>query len=387
MLVAILLLAVLAGAQLECDDDAPEMSARAPDRRPTAGRPATALPPALPPSRGAIRHVSTTGDDAGPGTADLPWRTVQKALDTLTPGERVEVSRGTYTADLVMRRRGTPDAPITVTARAGAPVVLRPASTSGDTYPVRFTDGAAYVRLQGFVIERATGTSSTNVYFEGSAHHIELARNDIRDSQDQGVFAERTTADLRIVANRIHGNGRGHLPDQHQSHGLYLEGRGHLVANNVVYDHPFGFGIQLYPAIRDTIVTNNTVVGSGHSGIVVGGPDGASNIVVRNNILAFNSQYGLESDDACPTETIVEGNVIAGNRSGAVKQVCPGLDTGRGNIEADPAFVSPRLADFTLRPPSPAIDRAQASFSPRTDEVGKTRPQGAGYDIGAHESG
>jgi hypothetical protein len=335
-------------------------------------------------SRGKTYFVSQSGSDSSQGTRTRPWRTIQKALDTLRPGERALVRRGTYVQDLVMRRAGTPQAPVTIAAYAGERVVLRAASTSGDTYPVRFRSGASYVRLRGFVIELAQGTSSANVYFEGSAHHIELAENEIRYSQDQGIFVERTTRDLHIVRNRIHDNGRGHVDGQHQSHGIYLEGARDLVANNAIYNHPFGFGIQIYPANHETIVVNNTIVGSGHSGIVVGGDDGVYDIIIRNNVLAFNAGYGVQMDSDCPVGAVaVDTNLIHGNRSGAVQSGCSAVSTSGGNIAANPRFVA--RGDFRLRPGSPAIDSARADFAPRTDIRGRPRPSGSGYDIGAYE--
>jgi hypothetical protein len=344
------------------------------------------LPRLLPGSRGKTFYVSTNGSDSNPGTSARPWRSVQKALETLRAGQRALVRKGVYTQNHTVERAGTRAAPITIAAAPGARPVLRAASTSGDTYPIRFTDGAAYVRVSGFVIERARGTSSTNVYFEGTAHHIELARNDIRYSQDQGIFAEFTTHDLFILGNRIHDNGRGHVSGQHQSHGIYIEGRNHLIANNVIHDHPFGFGIQVYPGNRGTTIVHNTIVGSGHSGIVVGGEDGVSGITIRNNVIAFNAAYGIQMDSDCPTGRVtVTHNVIHGNDDGAVEKGCSTVSTSGGNITDDPRFVSKGRKDYRLRSDSPAIDKAHAGYSLRWDFGGRRRPLGAGYDVGAFE--
>lgn len=348
----------------------------------TAG--ASELPRPLPASAGTTYYVSPSGSDSSRGTLERPWRTIQKAADTLKPGQRVLVRRGVYVEDLAIRRAGTAVAPITIAAYAGERAVLHAASTSGDTYPVRFQSGASFVRLRGFVIELARGTSSTNVYFEGSAHDIELAANEIRYSQDQGVFAERTTRQLHIVRNRIHDNGRGHESGQHQSHGIYLEGARHLVANNAIYDHPFGFGIQIYPDNHESMVVNNTIVRSGHSGIVVGGDGGVFDITIRNNVLAFNARYGVQMDSDCPTDDVaVDTNLIYANRYGAVQSGCSSVSTSGGNIAANPRFVAP--GNFQLRPGSPAINRARADFAPRVDIRGRPRPSGGGYDIGAFE--
>lgn len=285
---------------------------------------------------------------------------------------------GKYLENVRINRSGTAANPITIAAFPGTRPVIESAE-----YPLEI-DGS-YFRIRGFVVQGARGTSSTNVYFESNAHHIELIRNEIRFSQDQGIYSEEETHDLFLIANRIHDNGRGHQPGQHQSHGIYLQGSDHLVVNNAVYDHPFGFGIQVYDQNRGSIIVNNTVVKSGHSGIVVGGSGGVSDITIRNNILAFNAKYGLQTDSACPTGPVaVDTNVIYGNRSGRVQGGCRHVAVGP-NIGLSPRFVSFSLRRLGLRRSSPALDRAGPDFAPRTDIAGRRRPSGPGYDIGAFE--
>lgn len=338
---------------------------------------ASKLPRPLPLSRGKVHYVAPGGRDTNPGTKALPWRTIQKAADTLAPGQRVLVRRGVYRENVQLRRSGTAAKPITIAAYPGhRPVVQH------ERYP--FEIDAAYYRIRGFVIQRARGTSSTNVYFESGAHHVELAGNEIRFSQDQGVYSEEETHHLHVLGNRIHDNGLGHVSGQHQSHGLYFQGRDHVAANNLIYNHPYGFGIQVYDQNSRSILVSNTIVGSAHSGIVVGGSGGVDNITIRNNILAFNARYGVQTDSDCPTGPVaIDSNVIHGNRSGSVQRGCARLSVG-SNISADPQFVA-RGRDFRLRRGSPAVDRARADYSPRTDILGRRRPRGAGYDVGAFE--
>lgn len=64
--------------------------------------------------------------------------------------------------------------------------MLRPSGGFADNYPIEI-NSASYFRLHGFVIEGATGFSSTDVYFEGNAHHVELSGNEIRNSADLNV--------------------------------------------------------------------------------------------------------------------------------------------------------------------------------------------------------
>jgi parallel beta helix pectate lyase-like protein len=332
-------------------------------------------------SIGTIFYVSTTGNDSSLGTLASPWRTVQKALSTLQPGQRALVRAGTYTQDHVFSRAGTASSPITVAAFPGERPVLHAASSSGDTFPIRIT--GSYLRLQGFVLENARGTSSTNVYFDGSAHHIELSGNEIRFSQDQGVFSEASTSNLHIMGNEIHDNGQGHVPGQHQSHGVYIEGRNHLIANNVVYNHPYGFGMQIYPQNTGTIIVSNSVVSSGYAGIVVGGSGGVSDITIRNNIFANNSQEGVAHDSACPSSTVVDHNVLFGNGSGPLESGCSGINASGGNRTTDPLFVSFGARDLHLDPGSSAIDYALPAWSPTIDLDLQIRP--AAPDAGAYE--
>jgi hypothetical protein len=347
------------------------------DAAPSAAE-AAKLPRPLPLSRGKTFYVATNGRDSNRGTRAQPWRTITKAARTLGPGQRVLVRRGTYRENVQLERSGTAAQPITIEALPGERPVITHSS-----YPLEID--AAYYRIRGFLLERARGTSSTNVYFESGAHHVELARNEIRYSQDQGVYAEEETHHLHILGNRIHDNGLGHVSGQHQSHGIYLQGKDHVAANNLVFNHPFGFGIQVYDQNSRSIIVHNTVVGSAHSGIVVGGSQGVDNITIRNNILAFNSKYGVQTDSDCPTGPVaVDSNVIFGNGSGPVQRGCAHLRVGT-NISADPRFVSRSRRDFRLRRGSPAVDRARADFATRSDIVGHKRPLGRGYDVGAFE--
>jgi hypothetical protein len=332
---------------------------------------ASALPPRLPASTEQTFYVAPTGSDDNPGSRARPWRTVQHAIDRLRAGQRVLVAAGTYTEAARLARSGTASAPITIAAQPGQrPVLQPPAASGGNTYALEIT--GAYWRVRGFVLQGARGTSSADVYVEDSANHIELSGNEIRGAQDQGVFADPGTSDVQIIGNRIHDNGAGHVSGQHQSHGLYLEGARDLVANNVIYNQPYGFGIQIYPRNRDSIVVGNTVVRNGLSGIVLGGDEGVSGIVVRNNIFAYNNQWGIAHDSANPHSSIADHNLTFGNRWGAIEDGFGGTDFSGGNLNGDPRFAG-RL-DFRLRPGSRALGRALRAWSLPYDVRGHRRP-------------
>jgi hypothetical protein len=329
-----------------------------------------------------VYYVAPSGSDANPGSLLQPWKTVQKALNTLRSGETALVRGGTYTENLQMTRAGSATNPITVAVYPGETVVLHAASTSGDTYPIQIT--GSYFRLQGFVIENGLGTSDANVYLSGGANHIEVSGNEIRNGQDQGVFADNTTSYLQFLGNRVHDNGLNHVSGQHQSHAFYIEGSHDLFANNVIYNHPYGFGIQIYPANHDTVVVDNTIAASAHSSIVVGGSGSVYNVTIRNNVL-YGDNWGVEMDSTCPTGPVyIDSNVIFAYSVAPIDGACSSVVDG-GNLLSDPLFVDYRSRDLHLQTGSPAIDQASSPWSETTDFDGRGRPQGAGPDIGALE--
>lgn len=63
--------------------------------------------------------VAPDGDDAGPGSAARPWRTLRRAAAALEPGDTLLLRGGTYAErGIVLRRSGTAAAPITLRAHA-----------------------------------------------------------------------------------------------------------------------------------------------------------------------------------------------------------------------------------------------------------------------------
>jgi hypothetical protein len=195
------------------------------------------------------------------------------------------------------------------------------------------------------------------------------------------VYTDEDSHHAQILGNWIHDNGKGVI---HQSHGIYLQGDDHLVANNVINDHVEGFGIQVYDKGDRAIVTGNTITGAGHSGIVVGGSGGVGGVRVHNNVLAFNNHWGISNDSSCPTSSVADHNVIFGNDYGPTKG-CSGLSFAGGNRTTDPLFTSYAARNLHLLGGSPAIDYGLVNFSPVTDHDGVQRTYGAAPDAGAFE--
>src|SRR5687767_5905297 len=94
-------------------------------------------------------HVSTLGSDSNPGTSSLPWRTIQKAADTLGPGETVVIQAGSYDERVQITRSGLSTALITF-------------QTQGKVVTRGFNLQASYARINGFEVTNVPGNDLFN---------------------------------------------------------------------------------------------------------------------------------------------------------------------------------------------------------------------------------
>jgi hypothetical protein len=360
-----------------------------------------ALPPRLPASTGQTYYVAPEGSDGNPGTLEAPWLTIQHALDTLHPGQRVLVRAGTYTQSLVMNRAGTATAPITVRAYPGERPVVHPGGIGSMDYPLRITAGAAYFRFSGFIVEGGPLHTTMNIWISDGQHYppepppthdVEISGCEIRSGMGTGVLVSPNTQAVQLLGNTVHDNGDG----SQQHHGLYFQGQDGLIANNLVYGQPNGFGIQVrgnYPdpdtlveiPAHNVIVSNNTVVDNSLSGIMV--ENSASQVLVVNNISAFNGSYGVRGYDngsgGVLAGNLGHHNLAWGNRSGTFgNQGRAVIDFSGGNLVADPRFVDPGTQDYHLLIGSPALGQGEPGFGPPENYDGS--PRGRIPDLGAY---
>ncbi len=343
----------------------------------------TALPSRLPLSAGATFHVATTGSDSAAGTEAAPWRTVQKALGVLRAGETVMVHGGVYSQNLTLSRAGTAAAPITVRNAPGEAAVLRPASGSGDDIPLQIGNGAAFVRFYGLTFERATGSSTANVYAWGNAHDVEISGCEIRDSQRQGFFSEKTVSRIHIIGCTFRGNG-GSGPVQ-QDHNVYVQGSHNAVLGNLLTGAVNGFGVQVYPSSDHALIAGNTITGNFRDGIVIGGGGGdttSDSLVVNNVITSSRSAISTFWGGSVGTGNIVRNNLAWDNGSEGFDS--KGLASS-GNLTADPLYVNAGAGDYHLGPGSPALGLAESAFVLSSDIDGNPRPLGGASDLGAFE--
>src|SRR5580693_7198605 len=99
-------------------------------------------------------YVSTTGDDANPGTQTAPWRTVQHAADAVRAGSTVNVRGGVYEELVSINVSGNAtDGSITFRSYPGETAILDAEHlTPSGRQGVLTIHNQSYVRIEGFEI-------------------------------------------------------------------------------------------------------------------------------------------------------------------------------------------------------------------------------------------
>ncbi len=358
----------------------------------------SALPAPLAASTGAAFYVATTGDDANPGTLAQPWKTIQKAMNALQPGQIAYVRAGTYeTGGTFGTSNDSQYWSATCTATGPCSIVAYPGEQPIIHGWIKIT--GSYIRLSGFIIEgplsrdvtSCTERRAMQIEFSGG-HDVEISHNEIRNNDYHAGIYLAGVSSIQILANYIHDNGRFTIANDpctgsstwNVDHGIYWSsssGGASLVAGNV-FEHNRGHGIQLYPGALNVIVTQNTFVTNGNSGVYIS--SSSDLVTVIDNIVAFNDRNGQMQIQSGNGNVVMRNVVFSPNSSyNTIENSTSSVITD--NTFADPLFVNLSGHDFHLLSGSPAIDRALLAYSLRYAYDGQVRPQGAAPDIGAYE--
>jgi hypothetical protein len=154
--------------------------------------------------QGPAYWVAMDGDDAGPGTRDEPWATIQHAADSVGSGATVYVREGVYEQKVEIRASGLPGRPITFAAAPGERVVLDGSSLevpAGQNAMIAI-DSQRFVTIRGFEItgyrSDASGHVPIGILVTGAADHIRLTGNVVRDMGT--TFEGRNGGDAHGIA-------------------------------------------------------------------------------------------------------------------------------------------------------------------------------------------
>jgi parallel beta-helix repeat protein len=392
--------------------------------------------------------VSPVGNDSAAGTSTTPWKTLQKAANTVVAGDQVVVRAGNY-AGFNLTRDGTASARITFSADPG--VTINAPNPSGphagkDGINV---EGADYVTIEGFNVNGMTRAGirvvvNTNAVIRnnncdsngfwgiltGFAENVTVENNvTSRSVNEHGIYVSNSADNPIVRGNVSFGNSRCGI---HMNSDLSSGGdgiiTGALIEGNTIYDNgrTGGSGINM-DGVSNSVVRNNLVYGNHATGIAlyrIDGAQGAKNNVVANNtvhvasdgrwaLLIVNASTGarlfnniLLNEGSYRGSMSVSPDSLSGMVSNynvvmdrftlddgttrltrAQWQAQTGQDANSIVSSVSALFVG--ATDYHLLASAPAVDVGTASLggasAPTVDIAGTARPSGAGYEVGAFE--
>jgi hypothetical protein len=264
-------------------------------------------------------------------------------------------------------------------------------SVAVQTYPWFDHNPTIYLLRNEIYGVESDGVHVTGGYAFIQGNHIHDVRRG--DYPLEGIEVSHMTTPALLLDNHIHDvsddcmdlNYSSAVIERNELHHCGDKGIsiGHpsstTLVNNLIYtclgndaDPYSGAGIAVKDGAISRIV-NNTVVGSRH-GIYLyeghAGEGGGHGTVV--NCIVWGNQSALELD-ALSTVAVTYSDIEGGW-------------SGEGNINADPRFHEPQSGDYRLMADSPCMDTGTPDGAPDEDLKNVPRPQGPGYDRGAHEA-
>jgi hypothetical protein len=275
----------------------------------------------------SIYYVAVGGNDSGPGTETRPWRTIQKAADTLTAGDTVYIRTGTYPEQVIPQNAGSAGNYITYVSYPGETATIDGASITLPDYETGLfvVEDIGYIKVSGLRIRNAGPNENNAGIYVDNAHHVIVEHNytyntvssgigvwdcsnvtidgnEVRlacnDGEQEDITVSGTNT-FEVRNNHIHDGG----PGTNGGEGITIKGgaTNGKVYGNHVHGLTDGQRTGIYIDAWGTEATSNLEVYQNtihhcEAGITLASEDGGlvQNVRVYNNIVYGNHSNGLE---------------------------------------------------------------------------------------------
>mgnify|MGYP000041240946 CR=1 FL=1 len=260
-------------------------------------------------SEGSVFYVATNGDDSHPGTLQAPWKTIQKAADTVGEGDVVYVRGGVYNEKVMMKNSGSDGAYITFENYKGEIPVIDgkglPVGENDEENGLIVVSNKSYIRIKGIDI---TNYVSTN------------------ENVPAGIRVDGAGKCIKIIDCKVYGISTTYSDagEDRNAHGIAVYGRNAeepldsiVIDGCEIFDNSLGQSeaVVLNGNVTNFRVTNNKVHDNDNIGIDFIGFEGtaADNDQARNGVCSDNEVWNITSannrtyDDACAGGIYVDG--------------------------------------------------------------------------------
>ena len=209
----------------------------------------------------------TTGNDNNPGTAALPLRTIQKAVNVALAGDVIHVDAGTYNEDVNVSKQLT-----ILGAGIDVSIVSGPIGGDGATFRI----GTSGIVIDGFTITRDgnnttdwnnPGLNNTGLAVQGQTSSVEV-RNSKFDGNRTGIDVNNSNGN-NIHNNIISNNRTGLLFRNQTDNTMVIE---NVISNNwtagILFLDGSGGSNSPVQTAANSMFNNNNLSGNWYGEIV-----------------------------------------------------------------------------------------------------------------------
>ncbi|HEY8207145.1 MAG TPA: right-handed parallel beta-helix repeat-containing protein [Myxococcaceae bacterium] len=229
-------------------------------------------------------YVSPTGSDSAPGTSTQPFRTITRALSAVGPGERINVSAGTYAERVRITgsvRAGTASAPIRLQG-VGKPKIV-PNADSGSLVQIE----KPYWQVDGFEVD-VQGKAYYAAHFAGNVTGSVLSHGNLHGgTAGTGVSTHYACVGATISDNEIHHFQK---PGD-DSHGILVQPGSKQISilRNVIHDNSGDSiqcigpeGLSAEPPADGVLIQDNTMYHDHEQAVDV---KTCYNVTIKHNVM------------------------------------------------------------------------------------------------------
>lgn len=299
-------------------------------------------------------YVAPDGDDNNPGTLEKPWRTIQKAADTLLAGDTVYLRQGVYAEHVRPKNSGAPGNEIAYLNYPDEEVILdgQDVLLPDDLSGLFEINNRSYIRIRGIHLINSGPFADNGAILIIASDHITVENNTTHNTASSGIGVW-DSREIVIASNTVEQAGvgggqecitiagsqgfevRDNLVIDCQKEGIDAkDGSSNGVIDHNIVSHPKAVGIYVDAWDKPTheiTVSRNVVFNSAESsGFAVASEMGGllSNIRLENNLAYHNHTYGIEISACCSAnhpmkEILIINNTLYRN----------GVDWGGGIIQ------------------------------------------------------
>ncbi|MFN3309446.1 MAG: right-handed parallel beta-helix repeat-containing protein [Anaerolineales bacterium] len=286
-----------------------------------------------------VYYVAPNGDDTNPGTAERPWRTIQKAADTLVAGESVYIRQGIYSERIRPQNSGKPGKEISYLAYPGESVTVdgREVDLPDDLAGLIEISHQQSIRIGGLHVVNSGPYADNAGILIIHSEHIAIENNITFNTASSGIGVWHSR-EVLISGNTVEQGGvrggqecitvagssgfevRSNLVVDCQKEGIDAkDGSSDGIITQNVVERPRAVGIYVDAwdkPTHDILVSRNRVFDSVESnGFALASEMGGllANVRLENNLAYHNHTYGIEVSACCSADHPMEGVVIINN--------------------------------------------------------------------------